>query len=170
MSLKALAGAVLGVPHERDKVGQSVGQTKNLVPHGQESVGQKNQPSGQRDKPVKEEVKKPASEYTQTLLVKCPLSGGDLHCWYCSRCHKMESCPAIPGHLQQKVKGYTERRKPQSLHWVEGRLPHENNTLPAWEDICPNYWEGCFGCQSYKPDSVSYGFCSKYNREGKLLS
>ena len=123
-----------------------------------------------KNKPVKEEIKKPASEYTQTLLVKCPLSGGDLHCWHCSRCHKMESCPAIPGHLQQKVKDYIKRDKPQSLHWVEGRLPHENNTLPAWEDICPDYWEGCFDCQSYKPASISYGFCSKYNREGKLLS
>ena len=112
----------------------------------------------------------PASEYAQSLLVKCPLSGGDLHCWHCSRCHKMETCPAIPDHLQQKVKGYTERRKPQSLHWTEGRLPLENSTLPAWEDICHDYWEGCFDCQSYKPASISYGFCSKYNREGKLLS
>ena len=40
-SLKALALAVLDVPLERDKVGQVVGQSKNLVPRVKDVVGQK---------------------------------------------------------------------------------------------------------------------------------
>lgn len=40
-SLKALALAVLSVPLERDKVGQSVGQRKNTVPRAGEGLGQK---------------------------------------------------------------------------------------------------------------------------------
>jgi len=112
----------------------------------------------------------PALEYFQSLMVKCPKYEATVHCWHCSRCEREETCPAIPDTLKGRVKGYGKRGKPQSLHIAEGRLPYEKSTLPAWEDICPDYWEGCFDCESFMPKNNPHHFCSKYNREGKLLS
>lgn len=111
----------------------------------------------------------PAIEYAKTLLVKCPQFGGnDLHCWYCSRCERGQTCQAIPARLKAEVKDYARYGKPYSLHLIEGTLPPEDNTLPAWGDSCPDYYQGCFNCQSYQRSGPA--FCGKYGRDGRLLS
>ena len=124
-SLKALALAVLAVPPERDKVGQEVGQGKNLVPEATKVVGQKTGAFsfGEENLSLEKYAPTPAMiTHARAMLVTCPARGGRIHCWHCASCSRMRRCLAWSG-VRGVVEGYRRLGlpKPYSAYLAENQ-------------------------------------------------
>lgn len=67
------------------------------------------------DAPAPEQI-----AHAQRMLVDCPVNGGELHCWYCSRCSEARTCSAWRTR-RADVDMFRQSGEPYSLYPLAGR-------------------------------------------------
>ncbi|MDL2267186.1 toprim domain-containing protein, partial [Desulfovibrio sp. OttesenSCG-928-G15] len=82
--------------------------------------------------------------------------------WWKDHFSGIRVCPPVVG----KDLGDMVEAGVSLADWVSVAL-EEEKPLPAWEEICPKYYHGCFSCEYMNPDDVT--FCMKYQRNGELI-